>query len=521
MDTLRDTSPHAVLRQVTEAVRRKRLIQPGGRVLVAVSGGADSVCLLALLHEMRERALLPGIDLRIAHVNYGLRGDESEEDEVFVRELGSKLGVPVDCERVRLMPKSGGTLQSRARDARYAFFGRVLREHGMTAVATGHTADDQAETVLLWLMRGAGTSGLTGIPVKRTILAGARAPIGMGSDAPVCTHPPPVRQDAPFSSGPRAGIIRPLLGVTRQQVLDYLTFRGMPYRSDSSNGTPRYRRNRIRQEILPALQSLNPRIVEALARGADILAADAAVLNGIERERWGVVAKDASSGLVVLDGDRLAAEPLGLQRRLVRRALAVVRQGQEGLTFRHVSDILERVLAGAPGAGLNLPGGLRVARHGALIVMDYGGSKGGARSPLAELTAGILLPVPGEVRIGPGGRRLLAAEGRGLSAGLPGDRSMFTVDRDRCDGPLSVRTWRKGDWFCPLGMGGHRKKLQDFFVDRKVSRTLRGGIPLVVAPSGIVWVAGYRGDERFAAGPATAHPVMLSIAPPVELEEDN
>ena len=485
MDTLRDTSPHAVLRQVTEAVRRKRLIQPDGRVLVAVSGGADSVCLLTLLHEMRERVLLPGIELRIAHVNYGLRGDESEEDEAFVRELGANLGVPVDCERVRLMPKSGGTLQSRARDARYAFFGRLLREHGMAAVATGHTADDQAETVLLWLMRGAGTGGLTGIPVTRV-----------------------------------EGIIRPLLGVTRQQVLDYLAFRRMPYRSDSSNGTPRYRRNRIRQEILPALRSLNPRIVEALARGVDILAADAAVLNGIERERWRAVAKEASSGLVVLDGDRLAAEPLGMQRRLVRRALAVVRHGQEGLTFRHVSDILERVLAGAHGAGLNLPGGLRVERYRALIVMDYGGSKGGACS-LTELTAGVPLPVPGEVRIGHGGRRLLAVEGWGLPAGLPGDRAVFAVDRDRCDGPLSVRNWRKGDWFCPLGMGGHRKKLHDFFVDRKVARTLRGGIPLVVAPSGIVWVAGYRGDERFAAGPATAHTVMLSLAPPVEMEEDN
>jgi len=483
MDTLRDTSPHAVLRQVTEAVRRKRLIQPDGRVLVAVSGGADSVCLLTLLHEMRERVLLPGIELRIAHVNYGLRGDESEEDEAFVRELGANLGVPVDCERVRLMPKSGGTLQSRARDARYAFFGRLLREHGMAAVATGHTADDQAETVLLWLMRGAGTGGLTGIPVKRA-----------------------------------GGIIRPLLGVTRQQVLDYLAFRRMPYRSDSSNGTPRYRRNRIRQEILPALRSLNPRIVEALARGVDILAADAAVLNEIERERWDVVAKDASSGLVVLDGDRLAAEPLGMQRRLVRRALAVVRHGQEGLTFRHVSDILERVLAGAHGAGLNLPGGLRVERYRALIVMDYGGSKGGACS-LTELTAGVPLPVPGEVRIGHGGRRLLAVEGWNPRTGFSGDRVEFVVDRDRFDGPLSVRNWRKGDWFCPHGMGGHRKKLQDFFVDRKVSRKMRGGIPLVVAPSGIVWVAGYRGDERFAAGVATAHPVTLAVVPPVEMED--
>ena len=195
----------------------------------------------------------------------------------------------------------------------------------MTAVATGHTADDQAETVLLWLMRGAGTGGLAGIPVKRG-----------------------------------GGIIRPLLGVTRQQVLDYLAFRGMPYRSDSSNGTPVYRRNRIRREVLPALRSLNPRIIEVLARGADILTGDAAVLNEIEQERWGSTAKEASLGRVVLDVKRLAAEHLGLQRRLVRRALAAALGGPAGLTFRHVSDILERVVAGAHGAGLNLPGGLRV-----------------------------------------------------------------------------------------------------------------------------------------------------------------
>ncbi len=501
MDTLRDSSLHAVLRQVAAAVRRTRLIRSGDRVLVAVSGGADSVCLLTLLHEMRERALLPGIELRMAHVNYGLRGEESEGDEAFVRELGARLSVPVSCERVRLMPKSGGTLQSRARDARYAFFARVRREQGMTAVATGHTADDQAETVLLWLLRGAGTSGLAGIPVTRTILAGARAPIGMGSDAPV----------------PHAGIIRPLLGVTRKQVLDYLAFRGMSYRSDSSNRSPAYRRNRIRQEVLPALRSLNPSIVEVLARGADILAADAAVLNEIERERWRAVAKDASSGRVVLDGDRLAAEPLGVQRRLVRRALAEARGGPAGLTFRHVSDILERIVKGTHGAGVSLPGGLRVERNRALIVMEYG-ERQGENVLLATLTAGIPLPVPGEVRIDDGGWRLLAVEGvQGSSDG----RAVFVVDGDRLGGPLSVRNWRRGDWFCPFGMGGRRKKLQDFFVDGKVDRKMRARIPLVVAPAGIVWVAGYRGDERFAAGPATTRPVTLSLAAPVGMEADD
>lgn len=482
MDTLRDSSLHAVLRQVAAAVRRTRLIRSGDRVLVAVSGGADSVCLLTLLHEMRERALLPGIELRMAHVNYGLRGEESEGDETFVRELGTRLNVPVSCERVRLMPKSGGTLQSRARDARYAFFARVLREQGMTAVATGHTADDQAETVLLWLLRGAGTSGLAGIPVTR-----------------------------------EEGIIRPLLGVTRKQVLDYLVFRGMSYRSDSSNGSPRYRRNRIRQEVLPALRSLNPSIIEVLARGADILAADAAVLNEIERERWRAVAKNASAGRVVLDGDRLAAEPLGMQRRLVRRALAEARGGPAGLTFRHVSDILERIVEGTHRAAVNLPGGLRVERNRALIVMEYGGSPG-EDNPLTELTAGIPLPVPGEVWIGDGGRRVLAVEG---VQGSPDGRTALVVDGDRFQGALSVRNWRRGDWFCPFGMGGRRKKLQDFFVDGKVDRKMRARIPLVVAPAGIVWVAGYRGDERFAAGPATTRPVTLSLAASVGMEADD
>lgn len=482
MDTLRDTSFHTVLRQVAEAVRRKRLVQPGDRVLVAVSGGADSVCLLALLHEMRERALLPGIELRIAHVNYGLRGEESEGDEAFVREMGGRLGVPVDCAQVRLMPKSGGTIQSRARDARYAFFGRLLQEHKMAAVATGHTADDQAETVLLWLMRGAGANGLTGIPVKRD-----------------------------------GGIIRPLLGVTRQRVLDYLAFRGVSYRSDSSNGTPAYRRNRIRQEVVPSLRSLNPRIIEVLARGADILAGDAAVLNEIEQKRWGSIVQEVSSGRVVLDGGRLAAEPLGLQRRLVRRALAMVRGGPTGLTFRHVSDILERVVEGTHGTGLNLPGGLMVARTHGFIVMEYGVQQG-KNVFLSESTGGVPLPVPGEISIRDRGRRLLAVNGvHGSSDG----RTVFVVDSARLGGPLSVRNWKRGDWFCPLGMRGRRKKLQDFFVDRKVDRKMRGVIPLVVAPAGIVWVAGYRGDERFAAGPATAHPVTLSIVPPVEMEDDN
>src|SRR3989449_10979008 len=155
-----NAAPHPVFRQVVSAIRQKKLLRPDDRVLVAVSGGSDSVCLLMVLHEMRQRAVLPGLDLHVGHVNYGLRGEESEKDEAYVRELGTTLSLPVHVERVHVVPQPGQTVQGQARDARYAFFARVRREYGLTAVATGHTADDQAETVLLWLLRGSGTSGL-------------------------------------------------------------------------------------------------------------------------------------------------------------------------------------------------------------------------------------------------------------------------------------------------------------------------------------------------------------------------
>ena len=470
-----DTSPHRVLRQVVEVVRRKRLIRPSDRVLVAVSGGPDSVCLLLVLHEMRERGLLPGLELHIAHVNYRLRGEESEKDETFVRELGATLGVPVSCERVRLVADPGQTLQEAAREARYAYFARLRRELSLTSVATGHTADDQAETVLLWLLRGAGTGGLAGMPVTR-----------------------------------EGGIIRPLLGVTREQVVSYLASRGATYRSDATNATSVYRRNRIRHEVLPLLRSFNPRIVEGLAREAEILAADASILDEVERERWKVIAKEVSPGRVVIDNDRLVAQPVGLQRRLLRRALALVRGKSAGLTFRHVNDIVDRVVGGSQGAGLNLPGCVRVERDGDLLTVVYSPGKKTACSE-TEWMAGIPLPIPGEVRLGQEGRRLLTVEGADRPLSRETGGSVFVADADRLEGPLTVRSWKRGDWFCPSGMGGHRKKLQDFFVDEKIRRSRREVIPLVVAPTGIVWVAGYRGDERFAAGAKTTRFVTLSL----------
>jgi tRNA(Ile)-lysidine synthase len=325
---------HPLVRRVGEFVRRHRLIQPGDRVLVAVSGGPDSVCLLTVLAELRDGGWIPGLQLHAAHVNYGLRGADSETDEALVREVGARMGVPVSCERVQVA-KEQASLQRQARDIRYAFFARVLREYGLATVATGHTADDQAETVLLWLVRGSGTKGLAGIPVMR------------------------VMENVPGSR-----VVRPLLEVSREEVLAYLVSCGIPYRLDASNVTALYRRNRIRHELLPLLRSLNPRIVEGLARTAEILSADAAGLEAVESDRWKEILIEAAPGRVVLSRQCLATQSVGLQRRVVRRALALVRGRATGLTFRHVEALLD-------GRRRALPGGIRVEYDGDHVSILY------------------------------------------------------------------------------------------------------------------------------------------------------
>lgn len=459
--------------RVADAIRRHGLIHPHDRVLATVSGGPDSVCLLTVLAELREAGRIPGLQIHVAHVNYGLRGRESDGDEAFVRELAARFRMPVTCERAALGPRSGGSLQRQAREIRYAFFERVRREHGLTSVATGHTADDQAETILMWLLRGAGAEGLAGIPVMR-----------------------------------EGGIIRPLLDVCRREVLDYLGSRGMVYRVDASNASGAYRRNRIRHELLPLLRSFNPRIVEGLARGADILAAEAAVVDELEETRWQATLVAMSPGLVVLDCHRLMSQPLGLRRRLVRRALAMMRGTTTGLTFLHVRQVLDRVLRGRNGSGLDLPGGIHVRRAENHLVVELGSSNRSA-FPFPEWAVGVPLSIPGEVCFAEGGRRLVAVPGPPDEGLRETDKWEAIVDADRLGGPLAVRSWRPGDWFCPRGMKGHRKKLQDVFVDEKVPRALRSRVPVVVSPAGIVWVVGYRCDERFVARAETVRPVTL------------
>lgn len=461
---------HLVFRHVAEMASRG-LIPGNARAVVAVSGGPDSICLLSVLDELRRSRRLPDLALHIAHVNYGLRGAESDADEGFVRDMGVRFDIPVSCERPTISRMHSVSLQEHARAIRYAFFDRLCRDLHFNLVATGHTADDQAETVLLWLLHGAGADGLSGIPVMRDL--------------------------------PDGRIIRPLLQVPREQVLDYLASRHLSYRVDSSNATVQYRRNRIRHELLPLLKSYNPRIVEGLARSAAVLAADTGFLKEASREALNAILIQSDPGRVVLDSRRLGDYPVALKRRIIRHALGVLCTDKLRPSLRHVEAVLA-FCGVAKQASLCLPERVRVSRRGVELILSIDAEEVRCDPPV--WTQEVPLPVPGSVHLGEG-QRLLAVNGRSSLL----NRETAVIDLDRVGGPLTVRAWQPGDWFCPTGLRGHHKKLHDYFIDEKIPRNLRKTIPLVSGPHGIVWVVGYRTDQRFIARDVSSHPVTLRL----------
>jgi tRNA(Ile)-lysidine synthase len=467
-------------RRVAEAIKGQQLIERGDHIVVAVSGGPDSVALLSVLH-----GLAPSwnLSLSVAHFNYGLRGAESDDDAAFVVRLCARFNIPYRCERLTLSDNlskltKGRSLQEAAREARYAALLRLCESLGANKVAVGHTRDDQAETVIMWLLRGAGTTGLSGMPALRL----------------------------PF--------IRPLLVVGRTAVLSYLREQELDFREDSSNATSMYLRNRVRHHLLPVLTRFNPAILEGLARQADILREDDTCLDSMAEEQFAFVARALGNNEWTLDRTRLLALPLALQRRVIRKAVQHTTGVNRGPSFGAVSLLLERVIHGSSGSCATIRN-THVSRAYETILFQPRDVVSGARATSeAASDCSIALSVPSAISWPFTGQRLQAdlvhgPQSEKTCATLSPMQAMLDADRMTLD--LCVRTWRPGDRFHPFGFGGHQKKLQDLFADLKVPRPARARIPLVVAPEGIVWVAGYRTDHRFGVTASTRRLLRLSL----------
>jgi tRNA(Ile)-lysidine synthase len=463
----------ALLRSVVKTVQREKLFEKGQHLLVALSGGPDSVALLSLLHTCAPAWRL---SLSAVHFNYGLRGHESEEDASFVAELCGRLQIPLHSHRLKLgrseKPARTSSRQEQARDLRYDAMQQLARELHVDRVALGHTADDQAETVLMWMLRGAGLAGLGGMPYRREHL-----------------------------------FVRPLLDATRRDILAYLENYALPFRTDSSNSRPIYFRNRIRQELLPVVKELVPAAVRILQRQADVLREEDRFLEQLMSESWPRLVAQHAEGGFSMDRLGLVALPLALQRRLVRQALRCLYPRGKAPGLRTVSTVLNQVVQARPGAYATA-GPIRITRDYDRIQFSVGNDE---TTPIEPVP----LAVPSLVRWALT-RQFIEAKEVDRSAGLhllkQPSRNAGLFDADRFTAGLQIRSWRFGDWLCPQGMNGQRKKLQDYYSDIKLPRPARARVPLLISPEGILWVVGYRQDERFRAGAQTRRFVLVTVS---------
>lgn len=439
---------------ILSAASRYRMFQPGDLVVCAVSGGPDSV---AMLHALHTRASEFGISLHIAHINHGLRGEQSNIDEVFTGKLAQQFGIPITTTRVDvpcIMRETGMGEEEAAREARYKVFQETCTNLGASKIAVGHTADDRAESVLLNIIRGAGTAGL-------------------GSIRPI-----------------RGSIVRPLIETTRDDVMAYIEEHGLPFRIDETNADIRYARNRVRHELIPLLKEhFNPRVIDSLTRLADITLAEDKLLD----EQTRSVTRSLLMG-GALDAGLVAQLPIAVRRRVIRAEIERHKRNLINVSLEQVDRVIAALESGLDFT-ITLPSGRLVA---CMSGCDF------AILRLEPVRAPVpferMLIIPGTTEI-PESCLLIRAEIVESAQPVKLPPTRIIIDPSILAGPLRVRNIRPGDRITPFGMAG-TKKLQDVFVDKKIHRRERTHAVVVTDGEKILWIVGVLASESTRiAGP--------------------
>lgn len=462
------------------------MVKAGDGVLVGVSGGPDSVALLHILHQMAEGL---GLQLGIAHFHHDIRGVDADADARFVEKLSEKLNISFYYEKNAEIPErqSGRSPEERLRDARYEFLQRVARANGFDRIAVGHHADDNAEQILLNLLRGGGPLGISGIP--------------------------PVR----------GNIIRPLIRVTRDDMMTYLSVFRLDYRNDPTNTDTRFLRNRIRHDLMPMLKArYNPNLPETLSRLGAVLESENDWINRLIRPVWEQALLHEEPGMIALSLSEVFRQHLATRRRIIRRSVERVKGNLRRIRFSHVEAILG-LMQGDTFGSLDLPGQIRVKRRPDRLIFEKCTVPLRTAGPFGEpprqipysysFTAGDISGKP--LYIKEIDRVLIlqriADPIIGDPAG-PGPHAAF-FDEDRLVFPLVLRNHKPGERFAPLGFSG-TQKLSDFFINQKIERFRRAMIPVLVSGSEIIWVAGLRISHHARITPKTRTLIRAEIREP-------
>lgn len=457
-----------ILEKVKHTIHKHAMIQPEDSILVGLSGGADSVCLLTVLDRLKPEF---GITLTALYFDHGLRPEETPDEIDFCRDLCGSLTVPFHVKKINVLEHAKAnrlSKQESARELRYRTLRKLGAVFGTRKVALGHHADDQAETILMRLFRGTGPSGLAGIP--------------------------PVRND----------IIRPLIEIERRQIEQFLDAEGIGFMVDSSNLHDDYLRNRLRIHIMPAVKKLNRDVIKTMARAADICR---------DEERYfDLQVTKTLMKLITRKTDRsieLFLSPLEtmdmvLLRRVLRRAIDET-SGLREISFSHIEELIHLIRTGKAGDRIYLPGERRAIKKYATVLITAEPVKRIQTVPF-DPTASVSIPESDIVLI----PKITPRE---LWNGSFGDgKQTAAFDADKLLSPLLIRSRMPGDIFYPLGLA-HRKKIQDFFVDEKIPRDERDAVPLLVSGDLIAWIVGHRTDARFAVDNTTKRILTIDMKP--------
>lgn len=451
--------------RVRETIRRFGMLEPGESILVALSGGADSTALLHCLYRLARELSL---ELSAAHLNHGIRGAEADADAEFSRRLAEELGIPFVAETADLPGRAAAAhrnLEESAREARYEFLRRTAERVGAGKIATGHNLDDQAETMLMRLLRGSGPEGLAGIH-----------PVVEGR------------------------VIRPLLECSREEILRYLESLGVSFRTDSTNRDPAYLRNRVRHELIPYLKEhFNPRLARTLAGDAEIARQVHDYLDRQARAAYEAIRKKAEDS-VVLDAAAVLSLHPALRRLVVRLALRESRGSLRGISQRHVFEIVRLCEPGRSGRRVRLPGGNVALRSFDQLLFR-------ARETPAKEGYRYTLAVPGTCEVPEAGMEFVATIESGTPSGGRVESCHRSVRLDPALAPkgLTIRSRLPGDRY-----GGERhRKVKKLLIDAGIPLEDRAMLPMVVSGDAVVWIPGFEAADSFTARAGSDRSVLI------------
>ena len=462
MDPIKD-----IIKKVRETILRYGMTNQGEKIIVAVSGGPDSICLLDILNLLSDELK---IILVVAHYNHGLREAEDDSETQLVKDLAERIKIPFVSEKSSHLKSGSPSIEEKAREARYDFLERIREDYDAQKIAVGHTLADQAETIIMRLLRGSGPSGLAGIP--------------------------PVRDNR---------IIRPLIEIKREEIMAYLDARGLTYALDSSNKDKKYLRNRIRFELMPMMLEYQPRLIENLKNLSNILRDEGLFMELLAKDWIEKEAKREAKGHISVPISSFIGLPMPLRNRVTRCILKEISGHLRRIEYDHILSVSELADSDKPQTMLDLPNGITIRKvYDRLVFMS------GTRRAFQGFHYSI--NGPGSFHIEAIDRTIILDKIRGgINDVNVASAFEAYLDAEKIKYPMILRNSRPGDKFIPLGMNGH-KKVKDFFIDLKVPSEIRAATPILTSEDRIAWVCGFRIAEDFKVTLQTKKIVRVTIS---------